>query len=390
MRREPSSMVVGAGIGGPVLAMFLQRSGVSCTVVEAREHVAESEGAFLGVAPNGMHVLAELGLAEAVLAIGHPCSAFQFLNGKGASLGGIDRSADGENLGWPLVMVRRGQLHELLSRAARERDVDIRMGTRLVALEEEPSRVRAAFADGTVLGADMLFGCDGLRSTVRALVLPESRAPRFSGLLDYGGFSSAPIPFPAGINVMVFGRRAFFGAFGTPSGETWWFHNGPPVVEGEARTSRERLIDLHREDPLWIREVIEATPEVLGPWPLHDLAAMKRWSRGRVCLLGDAAHAMSPSAGQGASLAMEDALVLARCVRDRAEPEMAFEEFERERRPRVEPIAKAARRNSGGKTGAGPIAGWFRDRMLGFFLPRAGEAQTRSYAYRVDWVLAAK
>lgn len=225
------------------------------------------------------------------------------------------------------------------------------------------------------------MGCDGLRSTTRALSVPKAPPPHFSGLLDFGGFTRVEgLPFPPGINQMVFGRRAFFGAFTTPGGETWWFHNGPPG-EGEHRA---RLLDLHREDPKWISALIDSTPQLLGPWRLHDLHAMPRWTNGRVCLIGDAAHAMSPSAGQGASLAMEDAMVLAQCLRDVPDVRAAFVRFEQLRRPRVDAIFKEAQRQSNRKAPT-RLSEWFRDRMLPFFLKFGAAAQTRSYAFRIDW-----
>jgi len=382
---ERTALLVGAGIGGPVLAMFLKRLSMKVVVVESREVVAQSEGAFLGVAPNGMNVLDALGLlGPEGLPGGHTCERFEFRNNSDKNIGEIDRSRDRAQFKWPLTMVRRGELHAFLANAAKERGVEIHHGRRLTNLSL-PSRaegITAAFSDGTTLSADFLIGCDGLRSATRALILPEAPAPTFSGLLDFGGFARAPnLGLEPGVNYMVFGRRAFFGAFVTPDGEAWWFHNGP---EGSPADHRARMLELHKDDPAWVTQLIKVTPNILGPWPLHELTSMPRWTEGRVALLGDAAHAMSPSAGQGASLAMEDAMVLAQCLRDVDDVPAAFQLFERLRRPRVDAIAKHAARQSNTKAPT-RMGEWFRDRLLPFFLRLGSKAQTQSYAFRIDW-----
>lgn len=373
---QRTAIIVGAGIGGPALALSLQKVGIRAVIAEARSSFALAEGAFLGVAPNGMNALSELGLAERVLERGHACDAFEFMNARGRRIGDIDRRRDGSMFGWPLTMIRRADLHAVLAEEATRRGTEIRYGLRLSSITQTERAVHAHFEDGTSLEASFLVGCDGLRSKTRSVALPSAPPPVSSGLLDYGGFARVEgLPFGPGINVMVFGTRAFFGAFKTPQGETWWFHNGPPG---------EPLLELHRDDPPWITELIRATPQVIGPFPLYELKEVPRWSNGRVVLLGDAAHAMSPSAGQGASLAIEDAIVLAKCLRDHADVTRAFAAYERLRRPRVTAIAKSARRASSTKAPS-RVGAWFRDRLLPVFVKLGDAEQRRAYSFRIDW-----
>lgn len=383
MTNSQRALIIGAGVAGPVLALWLRRVGFEVELVERRDERAAAEGAFLGLAPNGMAVLTALGLGGEIARRGHAAMAFEFRSRTGAVIGRIDRSADAQRFGAPLTMLRRADLNAALLEAAREAGVQVHLSRGLSALSEGARGVEAAFDDGTSTRADFVVGCDGLRSTTRALALPGAPPPRALGLYDYGGFArDVELPAPPGVNLMVFGERAFFGAFRTPTGEVWWFHNGPREATHDAR---EGLLELHAGDPAWIGDVLRATPRVLGPWPLYELPSLPRYHRGRVCLIGDAAHAMPPSAGQGASLALEDAMVLAMCLRDLADPTAAFARFERLRRPRVEAIARVARRNTDPKAMQSRVALWLRDRLLPVFLRLGAAAQERGYAYRVRW-----
>lgn len=390
-RTKPRAAIIGCGIAGPVLGLFLTRSGVDATIYERRARGAAEEGAFLGVAPNGMNVLKHLGVHTAVEAVSVACDGFEFQNARGDVIGGIDRAADGTRFGARLQMIRRRDLHEVLTAAAIDQGVRVEFDRTLVAIDQSaPSRVTATFADGREAEAEVLVGCDGIHSKTRQLVLPASPQPEYTGLLDFGGFARCPdLPIAGGVNVMVFGRRAFFGAFKTPGGDVWWFHNGgaerPDAVPRDPALLRAHLLALHRADPSWIADVIGSTRDVLGPFPLHDILSLPRWHRGRVCLVGDAAHATTPSAGQGASLALEDAMALARCLRDIDEPSRAFAAFEQARRARVEAIVRQSRRTGSTKAVSGRFAGWMRDRLLPLFLRIGARAQERQYAYRMSW-----
>lgn len=383
-------LIIGAGIAGPALGAFLRRVGFTVTLCESRPGPAVHEGAFLGLAPNGMEVLRELGADADVRALGSPCLGFDFLNARGRVVARIDTHDAEQRYGSPLLLARREDLHRTLLAIAERAGVMAHFERRLRAIDPQVGGpVRASFEDGSEIVADLVVGCDGIRSKTRSLVLPEAPAPDFLKQADLGGYGRAD-DAPIGVrrNVMVFGRRAFFGAFRREDGEIWWFHNGGPneapnVSSDEAR--RKQILAAHRDDPRWIADIVRSTPLIHGPWLLHDIATMPQWHRGRVCLIGDAAHACSPSAGQGASLALEDAMMLARCLRDEPTPEEAFSQFVMLRRGRVERIVEQSRRNGSPKVATSAVSAWFRDRMLPVFLRMGASAMHDQYAYRIDW-----
>lgn len=381
-------VIIGGGIAGPVLAMFLQRAGIESVICEARP-AEQDEGAFLGIAPNGVHVLSALGLRDELLSCAEPALGFRFKNGAGRTIGEIDGRDDAQTYGAPLCMVRRPALHTLLLGAATRRGIALRFGARLRAIEPNGAGVIAHFERGSCESGDLLIGCDGLRSTTRRLWFPDAPEPRFTGVLDFGGFTRAEPgdDVELGWNTLVFGARAFFGAFRTRRDELWWFHNAPsdaPLRELAAEARPAFIAAQHADDAPWISRMVARTEQLLGPWPVHEVLTLPCWHRGPVCLLGDAAHATTPNAGQGASLALEDALVLARALRQ-TPSSAAFARFETQRRGRVAAIVAQSRRNSGNATTAGPTARWLRDRMLPLFLKFAARAQRDAYGFRAEW-----
>jgi len=193
---------------------------------------------------------------------------------------------------------------------------------------------------------------------------------------------------------MVFGKRAFFGYAVNPSGEVWWFANPPRADEpGRAELAaitteqwRKTLIDLFAEDASPATQIISATPGKLAGWATYDLPSVPTWHRGTMIVIGDAAHATAPSSGQGASMAIEDAVVLARCLRDLPDIGQAFAAYERLRRARVERIVAHGARTSNSKA-AGPVARVLRDLMMPMVLKRVAGNGTLAWMhdYHIDW-----
>ena len=390
MHVTPSSprtaLVIGGGIAGPVLAMFLERAGITPVICEGRPGPADDTGAFLNLAPNGLAVLETLGLAEQIAARGTPTTSIEFLNHRGKRLGRFPETT---------ILIRRGALNRALREAAVARGIRFEYGRRLVEIHRpDAGGVIARFEDGTEARGDLLVGCDGINSATRRAIMPGARGPEYTGVIDSGGFASAPPGSKAdGVMRMIFGLRGFFGYQVVPSGEAFWFENFHQASEPERSALdaisdlewRQRLLELHADDAAPVTDIIRSAVDPAGRWPIYDLPTLPAWHRGPVCLIADAAHATSPHAGQGASLALEDAIVLAKCLRDIPGLEHAFTAFESHRRPRVEKLVREARRQGRRKTAANPLSRRVRDLVLPFFLELGLRSLRDVYQYRVDW-----
>ncbi|WP_203236602.1 FAD-dependent monooxygenase [Nocardia panacis] len=238
--------------------------------------------------------------------------------------------------------------------------VPIEYGKRLVEVRQGANDITAVFSDGSSATADVLIGADGIRSTVRGLIDPDAPGPDYGGVLSFGGFASG-----AGVNVepgsmyFAFGRT-FMGYWRHVDGRVCWFAAIPrtePLTAAEvaqvpATDWLERLRELYAGHAPGATLLAQSDPaDLMMVGPMERMPSVPRWHRGRMVLVGDAAHAPSSSSGQGASIAIESAVELARCLRDLPSPEEAFAAYERLRRGRVESIGGNAAATNKAKAG---------------------------------------
>jgi FAD-dependent urate hydroxylase len=294
-------------------------------------------------------------------------------------------------------MLRRDDLYRTLAGLAALRDVEVVHGSELVAASSTPRGVEARFADGSRAEADLLIGCDGIHSRVRTLIDPDAAPPRYVPVLNIGGYvPDVDVDVPAREFRMQFGTRCFFAWMPAPGGGAVWFANPPMarepehgVLSGMADAQwRNWLHELMDGDTGPAHAIIDAAPGPLLGWATYDMPVVRRWHAGRMLIIGDAAHATAPSAGQGASMALEDAVILAKCLRDREGVGAAFEAFEAIRRRRVERIVKHGARSANSKA-AGPVARVVRDALLPFAFAKAardgGKSMTWLQGHHIDF-----
>ncbi|MCD9615851.1 FAD-dependent oxidoreductase [Chryseobacterium gleum] len=370
-------IIIGAGVAGPILALQLKKKGFQPEIFEARSENNRNEGVFLGITPNGLNVLKEFIDLEKLKEDYTPGS-MKFFNARGKQIAELGTAYQKQKYGVETLQLKRANLNTYARAAAAEAGIKIEYNKKFVRYNESEDQVTAYFADGTSVTGDMIIGCDGMFSEVRNQLFPEKSVIRYTKLISTGGYAKiAELSEPLDSIRMTFGERGFFAYSVSDKGEVWWFNNyfrdqEPKPQETEKILKdeiKDHLADIHRnDDPLFSR-IIRNSYEIIA-YPVYDLPRLSKWYKGKVCLIGDAAHGISPHIGQGASLALEDTVVLAEQLQLNKECEAAFQAFQSERQPRVEKIIKNARKVGNTKTKTNPITAWFRDLFIRFFISK--------------------
>jgi FAD-dependent urate hydroxylase len=388
------ALIIGGGVAGPVTAMALQRVGIEPVVYEAYPQTTEEVGSYLGLATNGLDALRAIGADGPVLAAGFPTPTNVLLSSGGRLLGSV---SNGGRLpdGTTAHTLKRARLYRALQQQAGDHGIPIEFGRRLVdARATADGGVTARFQDGTQATGDLLVGADGVHSATRGIIDPHAPSGRYVGLVNFGGYSPGmAAPGRRGDWHLIFGKQAFFGYVVDPDGGTVWFVNAPrPKVGTAERASttaeqwRRRLTELFVADRGPAAELIAAGRLELVADNTHDLPKVPTWRRGPMVIIGDAAHAPSPTSGQGASMAAEDAVVLAKCLRDLPDIPQALAAYERLRRRRVERIVADGARTGRTKT-QGPVGRALSGILLPLVFRFVVTEQSRAwiYGHHLDW-----
>lgn len=381
--------IAGAGIGGLALALALRRVGFDPVVHERRSaDQLRTEGVFLTLAPNGVNALRVLGLMEATVAAGLLTDGLEIFNERGRKLGLMDYASHARRFGAPSVTIGRGALSGLLLDAAMAEGIDLRLGQPVTACEEDGEGV---LVSGKARERyDLLVACDGLRSMVRHTRFPDLPQPHYTGLIGTGGIVDVPeVAETGGLMRMSFGTKAFFGYFKQRGGPVLWFNTYPaaecevgPIADPVAYA--RRIAAMHADDPLDNARILSAVPAIERNYPIYDMPELDRWFTPRVALMGDAAHAVAPHSGQGASMAIEDALVMAACLDAAATPESAFRRFRALRHERTRTAIRIGRMAGSQKHAQSWLQLRLRDLILPLMLPLGIRAQERMFGFRID------
>jgi salicylate hydroxylase len=351
--REPRIAIIGAGVGGLTLWLALRQRGLSATIYEQARELTEI-GAAVALSANGTRELERLGFLDRIVAASTEPTELVYRDGRTGEriaahpvrLGGTYR----ERFGAPYCGLHRADLQRALGA-----DVDrerLCLGRRLVDLSEHGDRVTLSFAEGGTVEADGVIAADGVRSVVRRFVAGDegllySRTSGFRGIIPVGKLPSLPNPQAIQFWMGPLAHLLHY-AIGADGGHV----NFLAVVEGPqewahpekgltASNDAEALARFQGWHPA-VTEMIAAARHELR-WGLFLARTLRRWRRGRVVLIGDAAHAMLPHHGQGANTTIEDAVTLAELIAaDPHDLDGAFAAYEALRRPRARAIQRAS------------------------------------------------
>ncbi|MFN8533293.1 MAG: FAD-dependent monooxygenase [Dehalococcoidia bacterium] len=353
---DPPVLIVGAGLGGLTTALALLQHGIPTIVAEQAPELGEV-GAGITMWPNATLVLENLGLREQLAAIAFVPASLGVRHYRTGEL--LRRSIGGSDLrevyGAPQYFLHRADLQQLLAEAVRTRAPDaIRLDHALVALDQDAGGVDAHFANGATIRARALIGCDGIHSVTRhALFGPDQ--PRWTGIVAYRSLvpmERLPSDILDPVSCIFPGPSHYFVRYPVRGGTLMNYVAFAAHVNRwseESWRARATVDEIRAEFAGWhrrVQAVLDATtPDQCFKWALHDRDPIERWSAGRISLLGDAAHPALPFLGQGAAMAIEDAIVVARCLDAIDDVATAFERFQALRQDRTRWVQIESREN---------------------------------------------
>ena len=366
-------LIVGAGIGGLVSALCLNKKGYEVEMYEQSEVLSEL-GAGVQLSPNATRVLDYLELTDDLKPHIFEPRSFQFLNYKTEKI--ISKRELGlkiqDDFGFPNFDVHRADLQKVLLNKVEEEGIKINTNMKVIDVGNEENKAYIKINEEKIK-ADIVIGADGIHSVVREKLF-EKKESSFTGNVAWRMLipvDSLPRDLILPDTTVWLGPKKHFVSYHVSGGKNL---NCVCLVEqdgwtNESWSERGNIEDLREVYNGW-NQTIEtllkiANPNTLYRWALHDRPPMKQWSKGRITLLGDAAHPMLPFLAQGAAMAIEDGAVLADCISSYEDNKKSLKYFEQIRKPRTSFVQLAARRNAKILHLSG-LAAFFRNIVMGY------------------------
>ena len=333
-------LIAGGGLGGLTLAALLNRRGRACLVLERAPRFAPV-GAGIVIQPNATRALRIGGIEEAVLSRGAAMQRMQIRDHRGRVLSSVEAGSFGAAFSAGAFGFHRATLHSALLDLIEPSS--IRLDAAVRSCDETAAGVFVELESGERVEGSALVGADGLRSAVRRLIVKDGE-PVYAGYTSWRGVTDRGSLWPAGQMSESWGQGARFGLVAIDGCRLYWFATANAPAGGQDR-GRAGLLARFGGWHEPIRAVLESTPDdAILHTDISDRDPVGRWGEGRMTLLGDAAHPMTPNLGQGGGQAIEDAVVLDLCLSATDDCAAAFRDYESRRLARTARVVREARR----------------------------------------------
>jgi len=349
-------VVIGGGIGGLTLALALKQRGIAVTVHEKFDHQQHHQTGFL-IWSYAIALLKQLDVP--VHRVGTPLEVFEVHGRSGQKISEMPIGEISRSHGADSFEINRRRLIESMSKMVGD---NLKFGHECVAVENRKESAIASFADGSSDEGDVVIGCDGAHSVVRAAIHPDAELK----MLDAGGWIAVTDQHPP---LLQKNRHMDFwqpgckaGVADIGNGEARWYVGFNHRLPDDSISKMEQINEGMVHVPEVIRQCMEMTRESqMVSTKAGDLLALDPWYQGRLLLIGDAAHATSPYAGMGACAAIADAFALAEMLAQHGDVEALFAEFQKQRKPVADAVIKESRHGLDMSTSRSRFRNWIRD-----------------------------
>ncbi|KAE9367910.1 FAD/NAD(P)-binding domain-containing protein [Stipitochalara longipes BDJ] len=354
---HPKIAIIGSGLSGLALALHLSARNITSTVYEYRPS-SYSQGGEIALSPNAARVLDHLGIYTELAKQGFKSDTMTLLNRSGRELGVLKQ---GSMFGYSALRLKRIFVRDALLKECERRGVKVVFEKEFVMLEERDKKVRVLFEDGEEATVDLVIGADGLRSRVREFVDENAKATYIGTMMIYGNILAETLDAKMGVNgkrfpmpSMLFGKEGSFTIWPRdPDARELGFFANILLPDrsreewkntGEDKGGLKEMLEKCFCQSTWPEQVqttIRSAPaEEFRIWPVNMVPPLTSWSSPskRIVLIGDAAHAITPSGGQGGAIAFEDAETLAYAISKRGEDACLLEKWEMHRKARVQEV----------------------------------------------------
>lgn len=339
--------IIGAGIGGLCAGIALKRHGHEVRIFE-QVHEILPVGAAISIWPNGVKCLNYLGISERIREIGGRLERMAYVDGlTGNRMTGFSLQPMIDRVGERAYPVSRADLQAVLLEAFGR--ADIRFGVRLEEIREETGSVTAVFDDGSTANSDLLIGADGAHSVARRYVTGKTMPRRYAGYVNWNGLIEIDDALAAADGWTTFVAEGKRVSFMPIAGNRFYFFFDVPLAAGLPNNRENYRQELAGHFSGWVEPVqkliVNLDPMRTNRVEIHDIDPFSQWTKGRVALLGDAAHNTTPDIGQGGCMAMEDAVVLSMALQCHSlGVEDALARYQDRRTNRAEDLVLKARR----------------------------------------------